>query len=443
MLSEKKRCWLLIDFWGQKTYGPIKVETYKNHVVLQSFIIKRAIMKSKFILNKNSFLLFFCSLVVFFILFRNSVSVLLGSILANSGLAFLFLLSPSVLLLFTDTKSKMLFGVFIVYVFISAVIGSGDYSVTIVGFFNIVGPAVFFLSVYILSNDKMSIFSTVIKILIIVGFINSIGAYVQGFVSKDLFGLISNDIYGNAELMARGGVELRLISFITSPQSLSVSLVFSFILCMRAWPFKSNVIVKYLVGVTIFVAGVLTISKVFFVFLGVFFLLESIVERKYKTLFFILVLSSPIVFTDKFQRIIEVVYYLSDISKYSAYQHWMEGFRHMDSLLNLFFGKGVGSYSRGAQLLSGSDSVVSVESYFIQIFAELGLIGFGLLILIIIFSLFSYGYQNVKYSLMLICFCVVGLFSPAIYGFVVGIQFSFLLVSSFFINGKLNENSNI
>ena len=36
---------------------------------------------------------------------------------------------------------------------------------------------------------------TVVKIIILIGFVNSLGGIIQYFISQDLFGLISNRVY--------------------------------------------------------------------------------------------------------------------------------------------------------------------------------------------------------------------------------------------------------
>lgn len=381
------------------------------------------------------FLFFFLVLAVIF--FRNTIGVIFGDLFANLSLVLLFLLFPFFLLVPLNRQFGLLFSVYFIYLVIQLFFGlSRGSTYAVVGFFNLAGPLFFLISAYLAILDKTKIFNFGVKLFIVFAFINSLGAIIQTQVSIDIFGLIHNDIYANYELMSGGGVQKRAISFITSPQSLSLTLAFATALIFYTWPVEWSIVFRVLCFVLIVFVGALTVSKVYFVFLFVVFFVMSI--KKISSIFIFLlgflvvgVLASA---TNYFDRIFLIFDYIVNIRSYPAYEHWARGFQHVDSAKSLLFGNGIGFYSRGGQILQEGDSIIGVESFLIQVFSEIGLVGFSLFSLISGYSYYLLRRKNKSLGAMLLAFVAVGFFTPAPYGFVVGMQMCFLLVAGFFSN---------
>jgi len=390
--------------------------------------------------HRDRYLLFLGITVMLLILFRNSVRVFLGESISLIGIAGYFTLFPAFFLLIgsiNELKKYFVFIFFFCYLFLLMIFQISEQGiVSIVGFCNIFAPMFFFLTLFRLADDKQYIFEHILKLLIIVVLINSIGGLLQGTISINIFGLISNDIYANAEVMSKGSVTPRLISFISSPQSLAVALAFGFSLATFFWPKEYSGLYKVMAMILIFITGALTLSKAFFLFLFIVFFSHAIINRSILLPILVIGGISLLSFHERFQRIFLADTFISDISTYSAFKYWIEGFRDMAQIGNLFFGKGLGIYSRGGQILSGSDEIHGVESYIIQIFAETGLIGISSLLLIIICSIKRCFSNNKLLVPIILAFLVNGIFSPALYGYLSGTLFSFVIVSSFFIQRK-------
>ncbi len=375
------------------------------------------------------FLIFF--MVLFVVFFRNSLAVLFGEAAANFSLLLLFFLSPYALFIPLDRKFGLLLSAYFLYLFVHLVVGLGQGLIyPLVGFFNLSGPLLFLITIYLISPDKGRVFKFGLGVFIVFALINALGALVQMWISINIFGLIENDIYANEELMSGGGIQKRAISFITSPQSLSLTLSFATALVVYCWPKDWSIYLKFFCLLLIVVSGALTISKAYFVFLAFVFIFTSVNKASHLVLFSFAMLIMAA--TGYFDRIFLMIEYLGNIDSYPAYQHWIRGFQHIDSATSLLFGKGIGFYSRGGQIIGGSDSIVGVESFLIQVFCEVGIVGFTLFLFICAMAFFCLVKRNRFLSAMFIAFLVVGIFTPAPYGFVVGIQLYFLVATGLF-----------
>ena len=107
---------------------------------------------------------------------------------------------------------------------------------------------------------------------------------------------------------------------------------------------------------------------------------------------------------------------------------------------NFLFGQGIGVFSRGSQLLYDYSLLYgSTESFFIQMFVEIGVFGvviFGLVLIKAFLGLLSYSRY---FASMLASMCIVGMFTPALYGYTAGLCFYFLIILGFYIN-NFREN---
>lgn len=389
-------------------------------------------------IKKDIFFWYIISSIITLILFRNSVTTIAGSWLANVIIILTSIFFPYFILSFIKDKYKIIHAyVFILFILtIASILKNDSFLQPIIGFFNLASALSFFVSAFYIFKDKNKFINKIIRLFVIISLINSVGAFIQVFISIDIFGLINNSVYTNIELMKTGNIQVRAISFISSPQSLSLTLSISCILCLRFNPFE-NKNKNSLSFIICLLGGILTISKAFYLPLCIFFFLEMILKKNIK----VIIVSIPILlilFMSTFtERIVEGFSTIFNISEYSAYEHWINGLKEMDNISNFLFGKGVGYYSRGFQLLSGNDeSVLSVESFIIQLFSEAGLIITLLFIIIIYISLKLSFKKDYRWGLLQLSILSVGLFTPAIYGFVVGFQYYFILLVPFYLNNQ-------
>lgn len=319
--------------------------------------------------------------------------------------------------------------IYIIYclllVLISPVLShNSSYVGAIIGLTNLV----LFLPVWIKFYSKISSV-LIVEILCVVGIINACGAIIQFFVSPDLFGLISNSTYAVQDQIEKVNVTKRAISFISSPQSLSLVLAVTFLLITQVLKKKS--IGWIISAIVVLIAGLLTVSKAFFIFLFVYSIFQYFRISKFLHVFsffgvFILLV---IGFPYFFERILYIQKYIIDIESYSAYIIWKESIFFPESIANMIIGNGLGLFSRGSQSLLGYQVLSgSTESYLIQIYLETGLIGLLLFLLAFIHALYKSMVMKKEIFSILLSFFVVGIFTPAIYGFSVGFFFTAVLV---------------
>lgn len=367
------------------------------------------------------------------IFFRNSISTILGGVVGNIALLSLFLITPFFLSILLHHRFKPLELISILYVFylfilviLYPIFAEVDSIIpSFIGFVNLGGFFIFWFSLFKSSKNE-GIFHFSIRLFLALGVINALGAITQFYISENLFGLINHSIYSDSASYLNENITRRAISFITSPQSLSLFLAFILsISLLIKLGFFWGLMVR---GIILF-AGVLTLSKAFVVFLLVFFCSRYFSLRHYIPLFFVFVAILFIAnFGEYFGRVGQIFYFLLNIEEYSAYRIWIESIEYASKFPDVIFGKGIGVFSRGGQQL-GNYTILhgSTESYFIQVFVELGSIGLFFLVALLSLSLVQLFSINRTIFSCLLAFCTVGLFSPALYGYVCGGLFYFCL----------------
>ena len=247
------------------------------------------------------------------------------------------------------------------------------------GAFQYLFPILFWYS--FLSTDPLNgaaRFNFFINLVCWIGFFMAIFAYVQYFFSQNLFGLIINDVYAPATGEISINVAKRAISFISSPQALGLFLALSFSLIFTA---KAKGYFKMLKFILIFGAGILTGSKAFLIFVGIFFALNFF--RSFLRVFGYLILGGLFLFyfsqyieietLERFSYIITRILFLNE---YATFLIWMDFILFPSDLTQILFGHGVGVMGNAAQtqydykILNGS-----TESFIVQIYFETGLVG--------------------------------------------------------------------
>ena len=331
----------------------------------------------------------------------------------------------------------LLYGIISVFVYYIINIKYYQYS-PIFGFINLYFFYIFWYFIFLFSNNCLKFFNTIINYLIVIGIIMAIGAYIQFFISPNIFGLIYNKIYSN-NLELSSHITKRAISFIQSPQSLGLFLAIVSILILI-----SQNRFKYILFVFVMVAGLLTFSKVFVVVLVSFIILKQLKNFSLFRLIVMFIISGMIIiifqdyFIDKFSRILEIIYLIQNISKYDTFNIWMNFLFYPSTIFQILFGHGLGIMGRASQMI-GDYSILngSTESFILQIYFEIGLV--GLILFLLLFFLSIYNFYSIKekkiqeyYFLMIsIIPCMLG--TPAFYSITSGFILSFFIIASIFI----------
>jgi len=333
--------------------------------------------------------------------------------------------------------------VFLLWCFFLAVIYGltadvGNYYVPVIGFFNVCGLIVFYSSVYFCTNDRLKAFYYIKYLFVLFSLVNAVGAIAQFFVSDDLFGLTSNSVYADTETLSNVNVERRAVSFISSPQSLSLFLAFGLVL---AFDFVKSIFYKYLCVSLIMLAGLLTVSKAFFVFVIVYLVFYNLSWKRFSYLLavvflvFITFMYAPA--EGKFSRILQLMLFFTNYEQYPAYIIWSESFLYVNDFYSFILGKGIGVFSRGGQVLADYRILYgSTESFFIQLYVEIGFVGLGLFLVMTMQAYFRLLTIDKSLACSLAAICSVGLFTPAPYGFVCGLLIHFCLVSGICLDVK-------
>ncbi|GIU46707.1 hypothetical protein TUM3794_39740 [Shewanella colwelliana] len=299
-------------------------------------------------------------------------------------------------------------------------------STPLMGFFQLVAPVCLSLmALYLYRGDDYFQFG--INVLVLFGFVNAVGGIVQFYISPNLFGLISSRVYdGTLEY----DVTKRAVSILSSPQSLSIYLAF----CLTIVRYLSvDFLLKIFVFVVIFICGVLSGSKAFFVFLLAYMLLSTSLKN---VTFVILVLLSLILFSfyyrtgiDTFDRVLDLPVKLMELGNYGTFKIWKDFILFPSSMLELFFGRGIGVMSTASQTINNYQTLGgSTESFLIQLYFELGLV--GLFLFILMFSYAPLKYIFLKSNSRSFAISIISLFSnmafsPAFFGFTTSCLFFF------------------
>ncbi|WP_226684800.1 hypothetical protein [Shewanella indica] len=381
--------------------------------------------------------------LVFCILFRGTLGVVAGPVGAN--LAFAILYSSFFVLAIKKIKidkANLAHYIFVFYCFLLAAIYPifewyGNYFTAFIGFSNLAAPMFFWLMMRQCGIDSKKVMMGIWLILLV----NAIGAIIQYFVSPTVFGLVHHNVYSEEEILSQGHVLKRAISFISSPQSLSIAMgvgISTSIFLFRRW--------KMLIFCLVFfIAGVLTVSKAFYIYLLVS-LLWYYRKKVFASSVLIFALSFLLLFVpsdnELFTRVAKVLFYIQNISEYSAFNIWVTAFSYSLENYGYIFGRGIGVFSRGSQLMldyqiyTSASSVLttgSTESFIIQIIVELGVVG----LIFWVFTVFS-SVVKISRSLsersdlisgVLLSVFVVSFFTPALYGFVTSVIFNFFLIN--------------
>lgn len=253
----------------------------------------------------------------------------------------------------------------------------------------------------------------------------SVGTIIQFFIHPTIFGLISENLFTNKDVLANLNFTKRGISFIKSPQTLG------FVLSLfLMWSNSKNLVFRIL----IFTAGILTFSKSFFFPIFLYYLYRNIKAG----IIVLPILTGFLLYFGVFE--------LSGFERILNIPKFLEGFLESDRFLaysqffnkeyypQWFLGNGLGALSRGAEIYTNG-SLLSSESFLLQILYETGIIGLILILMTFyqIYSKLDSGKEFMSISLL------VSIFTPSLYGFSASLIF-YSIIKSELANGIFNPN---
>lgn len=267
-------------------------------------------------------------------------------------------------------------------------------------------PVLFFLK----ANNGVLKLSSLLKLHVFIAIIGAIAGLIEFHFSRDIFGLVPK--LGNLELYENFELFYRTRSIFFSSQINSLFMALSFILLLE-FNIINNKLIKVLILLLFTYALILTGSRtaVFIPILYIVFkypLKSSIVLFPLFLLFFIYFQSN---FSSNISDLISRQFdFILDFNKFVAGSNSDRLSRQFEVFAdsNIILGNGIGS------TYSGSDSYINAESYYVQIFSELGLIGLIFLVLSFI-SLYFYSKPKLKIIIVVMFlsgFVVHGLSSP-------------------------------
>jgi hypothetical protein len=313
----------------------------------------------------------------------------------------------------------------------------------VIGFFNIFLYLIFWYTVFNNQKDNHHFFEDIVNIFIIYGAIMAVGAYIQFYISPDIFGLTHHAVYSR-DLTGSPQINKRAISFISSPQTLALYLAVALILALNIKK-KSY---KFFMLIVIAPAGILTFSKVFILVLFsylLFYLLANINLRNIIFLFSLIIIFAvtAVLFSEE-NRAFEIFHILANIKDHVTFQVWMDYLSYQTNFMQFLFGHGIGLVSRAAQSIGGYAILNgSVESFLLQLYFEIGFIGILIFTVFYLKSVLNYlrskAYRN--YGLMLFSFSVAILGTPAFYGFTSSLLLSFFIIFGYFINLECSDEN--
>ena len=235
-----------------------------------------------------------------------------------------------------------------------------------------------------------------------------IGAFVNFFVSPNIFGLINETVYSNQENLSKLNFTKRAISFIKSPQSLGFILSLFFLLHKR-YNIKSKIF-----SLIIFIAGIITFSKSFF--LTIFTSISLKYRRKLVYIFIIIITFINFIDVNVLPFGLQRILNIGNTVKNFANSNRVESYSYFltyDNFPTFMLGNGVGKLSRGAEIFSNSNEIFqSSESFIIQLYYEIGIIG-----LFIFLLLMTKIFRNLKNKEVFFIILILSIFTPSLYGY--------------------------
>jgi hypothetical protein len=372
--------------------------------------------------------------------------------------AFLFLSMLIIMVYFANLRLEVfsdyftfttvsLFTCYVLILTIAAgLLSVNDKIIPVIGSLNIL---LFLLVYFILFNKIKSkrdyIFESLVKYMLILGVIIALGAVVQHFFSPSLWGLIEHHIYTHE--IVNININKRAVSFISSPQSLGLFLSIMTILTLIN---KVKFSLQWIFLLSLFIfAGYLTETKIYVMTVSLYMAL--VLTYKYKVLGIVVVIillgASILIDFPNTQRAFQYLTIITSLEDYATFIIWKNFVLFDSTLLQILFGHGVGALSRGSQSIGGYSILNgSTESFIIQLYFELGVIGLVLYLTLYIRSVlnFSKSYKYKEYAILLLTMFFPMLFVPSFYGFTSSIILNMFLVFGLFLRSNIKTfNSNL
>lgn len=298
-----------------------------------------------------------------------------------------------------------------------------DFIIPLIGMLNVFSSFAFWLLLAEINKNKIyDLIWFNHSMILWVGVLNAIIAIIQYYFSSDVFGLLADNIYTTN---INSNITERAVSLIGSPQTLSIILGVALVIATE-YQYTHKTIKIYAISI-ILLAGILTFSKMFILFVSVYAILQVWVKRRFVFMFKSILLSLSILLIliqfkdyDGVDRLLSILTIIGNLSDYSTYNIWIEFMSYDNDFFHSIFGHGLGVMSRGAQIYSTEQILTgSTESYLVQIYFELGLAGILVFLALYSYSIHKYT-KNIRFKhcgILLIAFIANIVGSPAFYGF--------------------------
>jgi hypothetical protein len=131
---------------------------------------------------------------------------------------------------------------------------------------------------------------------------------------------------------------------------------------------------------------------------------------------------------DTFDRVLDLPMKLLDLENYMTFQIWKQFILYPSDFLQVLFGRGVGVMSNFSQTFNNYQMFNgSTESFLIQLYFELGLIGLFIFLFVFIYPAFKVLRVSQYRPLAYCCLALLSnmAFTPAFYGFAAASLFYF------------------
>ncbi len=386
-------------------------------------------------------------------LFRHSLSVKFG-VLGNLSIAVvaLFSLFYFFKIVYRGHFSRSFSTIFLIVGFFIATFFSyfafgirNEINIPLLGATNFLLPLFFWLVFFEFKRDSAeTAVSALINVIVFAGLLNASGAFIQYYISPDIYGLIHHKVYSE-QIMYNSNITKRAISFINSPQLLGLFLAF----CVGLIPRISitNKALKVLMVLILSAGGILTGTRAFFIFILAFVTFNYVIGKK-NILPLLVLLLCPLLIVpltssiESISRVVNIYHFLENIESIPNWKVWQEFLTYDSSTFQILFGKGLGVASRGAQQLVGYQILGgSAESFFVQVFFETGLMGLAFFLSVYAVSVINLWSKDRPIAACMLGMLPIMFISPANYGFNMSFIFSGLIAYGLLTSLSTDSNN--
>ena len=321
-----------------------------------------------------------------------------------------------------------------------------------IGVGNLVLTLIFWMGRMVVNDRHLAHFKeSMDKQFLFLGIILSVGCIIQYYFSQNIYGLIHGSTFGEMEL--KQNVTKRGVSFITSPQAFGACMFIPIIILMQNLNKKADSR-TILVGCLFLFVAFLTGTRVLLAMLIFHAVILMLFRKKYKIMFIgilcflgLIIIQPLLSGNSTMNRIYDYAYSIDTIGSSERVGIWNYYLFSQTDLISKLFGEGPGTLSRGVELiLNTSNYYSSTESYYLQNYLEIGLVGLSIYLVLIVISVRTLllDKNTTETGIALITISFVNLtISPAYYGYTTSFYYNYILVYGIIKTCKIKQNEKI